>query len=186
MPGHRIKNPKIRIEDVEVPTPNDPRKESRQYVKFDEKMGELICELMANGWSMRQITKLDGMPGRTNINRWILKGFAEDAPKDLKRFAESYTRAKDLRVNFWEEEIIDISDDTSNDWMEREHPNGGSTKVADKEVVLRARLRIDTRKWLMSKLIPKRYGEKITQELTGADGAELVPIVNVSIKPSRS
>lgn len=59
------------------------------------------------------------------------------------------------------DEIIEIADDGSNDWMEREGkaaPNG--------EMVNRSRLRVDTRKWLMSKMAPKKYGDKMSTELT--------------------
>jgi acyl-CoA thioesterase FadM len=39
--------------------------------------------------------------------------------------------------------------------------------------IARAKLQVDTRKWIMSKMAPKKYGEKIQQELTGPDGKPL-------------
>ena len=52
---------------------------------------------------------------------------------------------------------------------------------------LQARLRVDTRKWLLSKMLPKRYGDRVTQELVG-DGDQ--PIVSrielVPIAPRRA
>jgi hypothetical protein len=62
----------------------------------------------------------------------------------------------------WADEIVDICDDASNDWMER---NNGDDKesswVLNGEHVQRSRLRIDTRKWLLSKLKPEKYGDKL-------------------------
>jgi hypothetical protein len=76
-------------------------------------------------------------------------------------FAEQYARAKEAQVDAMGEELLDIADDVSNDVSgELGMPNG----VA----VQRAKLRTDTRKWLMGKLQPKKYGDK-TQH-TGADG----------------
>lgn len=73
---------------------------------------------------------------------------------------DRYARAKEAQMDYLAEEIIDISDDGSNDLMtivkgdmEYESEN--------KEVTNRSKLRVDTRKWVMSKLAPKKYGDKI-------------------------
>ncbi len=39
----------------------------------------------------------------------------------------------------------------------------------------RDRLRIDARKWVVPKMLPKKYGDKVTNELTGANGERLMP-----------
>jgi len=59
------------------------------------------------------------------------------------------------------EEILEIADDGSNDWIERELESGHVVKVADHKHIARSRLRVDTRKWLMSKLLPKKYGDRL-------------------------
>ena len=66
--------------------------------------------------------------------------------------------------------------------MERLNKNGEVEMVVNYENIQRSRLRVDTRKWIMSKLAPKKYGDKVTQELTGKDGAELIVNVNISEK----
>ena len=50
---------------------------------------------------------------------------------------------------------------------------GEMVKVIDSVSVQHAKLKVDTRKWLMSKMKPKKYGDKIAQELTGADGGPI-------------
>ena len=69
-----------------------------------------------------------------------------------------YARAMEMRADVLFDETIDIADNPDPD--------------ADTQ---RDRLRVDARKWVTSKMLPKKYGDKITQELTGADGAKLMP-----------
>jgi hypothetical protein len=72
-------------------------------------------------------------------------------------FREQYERAKREGAEAWAEEILDISDDGSNDFYIDED---GTEKV-NHENIQRSRLRVDSRKWLMSKLLPKKYGDKV-------------------------
>ena len=66
------------------------------------------------------------------------------------------------------EELLDIADDGANDWLKNK--NG---LMLNKEVVLRSRLRVDTRKWYLSKVLPKKFGEKL--DLTSL-GDKIIPI----------
>lgn len=77
---------------------------------------------------------------------------------------DRYTRAKQSGLEAMADEILEIADDTSGDTYE---DGSGAVKIAP-DVVDRARLRIDSRKWLLSKLAPKKYGDKV--ELGGNVG----------------
>jgi hypothetical protein len=66
-----------------------------------------------------------------------------------------------LRAERMAEEILDIADDGSNDWIEREQ-DGRTVIVADHEHIQRSKLRVDARKWLMAKMLPKKYGDRTT------------------------
>ena len=69
----------------------------------------------------------------------------------------------------WADEKVEIADNASNDWMEREDSdNPGFT--LNGEHIQRSRLRIDTRKWLLSKLVPKKFGDKC--DLNSSDHEE--------------
>jgi hypothetical protein len=62
--------------------------------------------------------------------------------------AERYARARQRQYEGWAEDLLEISDDPSRgDAQER-------------------RLQVDTRKWLLSKLLPKQYGDKIDVNTT--------------------
>lgn len=119
-----------------------------------------ICERMACGESLSQICRSPEMPDRKTVYRWRLENEA---------FAKLYERARTILHEHWADEIIDISDDSRNDWVTREMRNGGTEKVVDHDHINRSRLMVDSRKWLLSKLRPE-YGEKVRQEVTGKDG----------------
>ena len=57
------------------------------------------------------------------------------------------------------DEILEIADDSSNDWIDREGPDGKKYRVFNPDSIRRSK-RIGARKWLISKLMPKRYGWK--------------------------
>ena len=108
-----------------------------------------ICRRMELGESLRQICASPGMPGRTTVMRWL-----EAEPE----FRESYARARERLVEFWADEIIEIADDTERDFVDGK---------VDHENINRSRLRVDARKWLMSKLAPRKYGDKIAATVSG-------------------
>jgi hypothetical protein len=92
---------------------------------------------------------------------------------DDEEFSKKYTRAKANQVLILAEQIIDIADDSSKDTYEVDL-DGITVKKLDREVIERAKIRIDTRKWLASKLAPKIFGDKSTLALTDPDGGPLV------------
>jgi hypothetical protein len=57
----------------------------------------------------------------------------------------------------------------------------------DNALVQQARLRVDTRKWILSKMLPKRYGDRVTTEVTGDPNAPLLTRIElVAVSPKRS
>ena len=85
-------------------------------------------------------------------------------------FLQQYARAKEESADALAEEILDIADDGSNDWMIRHDKDGEEGWQLNGEHVQRSRLRVDSRKWIASKLKPKKYGDKTTTEHTGTVG----------------
>ena len=92
-----------------------------------------------------------------------------------------YARAKDMQADILAEQIIHIADDSSKDTMQKFDQNGKPIDVEDKEWTSRSKLRIDSRKWLASKLKPKKYSEKM--DLTsGGEKIEPTVITGMIIK----
>jgi hypothetical protein len=140
---------------------------------FTAALGDEICERIAMGEAVRQVCLLPEMPDETTFYRWILKDEA---------FRAQYRKAKEAQMDRMEESLIEIADDSRNDWVERENERGEKKTVLNDEVVQRAKVRIATRQWLMSKLKPKKYGEKV--ELSG-EAAKTEITVNVALSKER-
>jgi hypothetical protein len=122
-----------------------------QPTKYNDSLASTILRLMTTGMSLKRICDQPGMPCADSVYYW--QAIHPD-------FSVRYARAMLDRAQFWAEEILDISDDGSNDWVEQQR-NGRTVMVADHEHIQRSRLRVDTRKFLMAKLDPKRWGDKI-------------------------
>ena len=120
-------------------------------------MADIICERIAKGESLRKICLDKDTPSHTTILKWL---------REIEGFASQYARAREDQAEFYLDEIIAISDESSQDKV----ANEDGTERTDSEAIQRSKLRVDTRKWAMSKLAPKKYGDKITQEVTGANG----------------
>jgi hypothetical protein len=133
--------------------------------EFSQEIADAICERLIDGESLRSICKSDEMPSKSTVIRWL----ADDR---YERFRVQYAHAREAQAETFVDEICDIADDGSNDWMVRNNPNNPGW-VENGEAISRSKLRVDTRKWAASKMAPKKYGEKITQELTGKDGGAI-------------
>jgi len=113
----------------------------------------LICELIATTSTgvSRIVKDTKGFPSYTIVKEWMT---------DDSEFAAKYARAKEDQADLMAEEIIDIADDVSGDYDEAE-------KYV-RENVQRSRLRVDARKWVASKLKPKKYGDKLDMNVQTA------------------
>lgn len=140
---------------------------------FTQDVADTICARIAEGESLRRICRGDDMPSLQTVMNWLAKN---------GDFVEQYARAREAQQDAFADEILDIADDGTNDWMEKHSKDGESIGwVVNGEAVQRSRLRVESRKWLMSKLAPKKYGEKITADLNhGAQDslAELMKVID--------
>ncbi len=118
---------------------------------------EAFFDAILDGVSVREFCKRDGAPEE----RTIYKALARDP-----EFVQDYARVKDMMMVRFEADLIEIADDTAQDTHTTTYEGGVERTSPNTEWISRARLRVDTRKWLMSKLAPKKYGDhlKIDQE----------------------
>ncbi len=133
---------------------------------FSPEIAQEICEKLAQGRTLRDVCRDDGMPAESTVRLWALE--------DREGFSAQYARAREIGYMSMADELMEVADDGSNDWMKRQDEDGQSSYVLNGEHVQRSRLRVDTRKWLLSKALPKLFGDKITQEHTGPDGSPVV------------
>ena len=118
---------------------------------YSERLADKICSRIADGESVRSICADKGMPSKSMVFRWLGKH---------ETFRDQYVRAKEAQAEHMADEILDIVDDGSNDWMERKRPDGSTEMVLNSEHIQRSKLRTDARKWLLSKMLPKKYGDR--------------------------
>lgn len=118
---------------------------------YTPELAAKICAQLAMGKSVRTVCKSDDMPSATTVFNWL--GSRPD-------FVEQYTRAKEESADVLSEDMMDISDDATNDYMEALGDEGGIAYKLNGENIQRSKLRVETRKWLASKLKPKKYGDK--------------------------
>jgi hypothetical protein len=130
----------------------------RPAFEFNQGYADILCDLIsANSMSVgaicRNMKEQDpNFPGKTTIFKWLANN--ED-------FANQYTRAKKAQAELLVDEIIEIADERAFDTK----INDLGYQMPDHEYMQRSRLRIDTRKWLACKLIPKVYGERIIADI---------------------
>lgn len=129
---------------------------------YTPEIAESICRRLAAGETLRAICRDEDMPAESTVRAWALD--------DVEGFSAHYTRAREIGYFGMADELIEIADDVHLDTI-----RGGEDEPdrANHEWITRSRLRVDTRKWLLSKALPKVYGDKLTAELTGKDGAAL-------------
>ena len=139
-----------------APPKKTPKKNGRPS-KYTDKLADKICQMIAQGQSVRSICTKKDMISMQTFFRWL---------RENDKFREQYARACEERSYMHAEDIIEIADNATNDYMEKLEGDG---YIFNSENVQRSRLRIDTRKWLMSKLNPKVYGDKLDMTTNGND-----------------
>jgi hypothetical protein len=130
---------------------------------YTEDLADLICERLAIGESMRSIARDEDMPAMSTLFKWL---------RVHPSFTEQYERAKVESADAMSEDCIDIADNIDGQTVMVDGVplvvEGEMVKVVDSVSVQHAKLKVDTRKWLMSKMKPKKYGERTTTEHTGS------------------
>ena len=112
---------------------------------YTEEMGNLICDKLTEGVSLRKLCSQPEFPVASTVYVWLDR---------FPDFAERYARAREAATEDMLEDILEIADHPELDPQEK-------------------RVRIDTRKWAMGKLRPKKYGDKQTHEIGNKDGETL-------------
>ena len=119
---------------------------------YSAAIAERICVMISDGRTITSICSDDDMPSLNAVYGWL---------RSQPAFSEAYARAREDQQDTFAAQILDISD-TETDPQ-------------------RARNRIDARKWHAAKAAPRKYGEKVTQEHTGADGGPIT-VASMNLK----
>ena len=135
------------------------RKVRRAPVRYTEALADEILDRLSNGEALNSICADPHMPDEKAVRKW--------AVDEALGFGPKYTRAREMQADWWAEEIISISDSVR--------------RGASSEEVNAARLAVDSRKWIASKLMPRRYGDRVTVE--GNPDAPLQTVTRIELVP---
>lgn len=146
---------------------------------YSEEIADIICERMVCGVedkpeSLRSICRSEGLPSLGTVMRWLAKH---------PEFREQYRAAREAQSEMHQEEIIEISDNCTDD-VQMLLANDEQTELGriKHSAIARAKLQIDTRKWVMSKMAPKKYGDKTVLSNDPDNPVNTAP-VQVSVTP---
>lgn len=117
-----------------------------------DRIFNFICEEISKGSSLRVSLQKEECPSSSTFYLWL----DEDNDK-----SKQYARACEERSDLIFEEILDIADNGSSD-----KKIVSDQEVIDYENIQRSKLRVDARKWMLGKMNPKKYGDKIQQDVT--------------------
>lgn len=127
---------------------------------YTQAVADRICQELASGSSLRKICKAPGMPPESTVREWVID--------DVNGFAAHYTRARQMCAERWADEVLDLAD-----LPPATLPDGR----IDAGAVNHQRLMVDSRKWLLSKVLPKVYGDKVAVDHNG--GVSLTVVTGV-------
>jgi len=136
---------------------------------FTQELADEICAQLESGLSLNAICKREDMPTEAAVRAW--------ARDDYQGFASKYARAREIGYLRLADEIIEISDEATQDTYIDSYGN----ERTNQEVVARSRLRVDSRKWLLSKMLPKVYGEKVDHTHGGDPANPIKSLVEITI-----
>ena len=122
------------------------RRPEKTLVRYSPEIAAEICARVARGEGLTQVCESDETkyPNETVVRRWVLD--------NVGTFREEYLVACKTRAERWADEIATIADEP----IERDANGRG-----DNAAVQRQRLRVDTRKWLVQKMLPRVYGDRV-------------------------
>lgn len=129
--------------------------------KDKDNIFEYVCQEIEKGRALRNVLKDENMPSTSTFYQWL----DNDEVK-----AKQYARATEVRADIIFDDILAIADENTNDTSINE--NG--IEVVNNDVIQRSRLRIDARKWVLSKLNPKKFGDK-TDVTSGGEKIQNIP-----------
>lgn len=133
---------------------------------IDETIADEVVEWISEGKTLREFCRQDSKPSYGTIYNWLKKDEA---------FAERFAGAREQGEDVIAQECLEIADDGTNDWETRKNRKGEEYDVPNVELVMRSRLRIDTRLKLLAKWNPRKYGDSVKH--VGADGESAIQFV---------
>lgn len=133
-------------------TKTQKRKPGAGRPHVSEELLMQVIDRMCEGESLNQICKDQSMPSKGTVLNYAMMNREADQ-EWVQNFSKAYEIAKMVRAESWADEMMELAD----------------TTIPSSEEIQKTRLQVDTRKWLVGKLL-NQYSEKSRHEITGKDG----------------
>ena len=145
----------------------------RPPLPFDQAKADEICERLSGGESLLQICKDEGFPPQTLIFQWLAKH---------PDFAQNYARARQFWAESEFERMMEIADTPQ--LGEKTKTTDKGTEVITGDMTDHRRLQVDTRKWALARMFPKKYGDATLLKHGDPEGNKLeITVTRVNKKP---
>jgi hypothetical protein len=131
---------------------------------FTPALFSAICDRISHGDSLREVCRDPEMPHKSTVLRWL---------REKPELRDQYRDARDDLLEYWASDILEIADDGTNDMVPGLNKYGDEVMVPNHANVQRDRLRIHSRQWLLGKLKPKVYGDRVEHEVSGEVGLKV-------------
>lgn len=135
---------------------------------YTPEIGDLICDRLANGESLRTICSGDDMPDRESVRRWLMAN---------ESFRGQYALAREAQADTLFDDVLEIADNVQIGETIKTKEDG-TVEVVSGDMIQHRRLRVDARKWMAGKLRPKVYGDKVA--IGGADDLDPIRTVDMT------
>jgi len=158
--------PKTEAKGAMTPAKAASAPKTGRPTKFNQQTADLICIMLSEGLSLRQILKADTqgvLPAQSTVYEWLLR---------FPLFAEQYARAREEQADTNADEILEIADEHPPEYTDKD----GRTSL-DVTYIHWQKNRIEARKWTAAKLRPKKYGDRMAVE--GVDGGAAIKTEDV-------
>lgn len=129
-----------------------PVAETGRPSSFTQEVADKICERLAKPESLRSICSDESMPSRTTVFRWL---------REHEAFRNQYAHAREDQADAYFDEIIELSDTCVIGEKTEKDADGKVVKVTTGDMIERSRLGIETRKWALGRMKPKKYGDRL-------------------------
>jgi hypothetical protein len=123
-----------------------------------------VCARIASGEPLTAICRDDGIPDVKTVYRWLVAN---------EEFRLLYARAREDQADTLADQIIDIADTPVQGTKTKTDANGKVIETTEGDMIEHRRLQVDARKWIAAKMKPRKYGDQLRTELTGADGGPI-------------
>ncbi len=120
---------------------------------YSQELADKICSLLAEGISLRTVCLYEEMPNKSTVFRWL---------REKQIFRDQYAQAKEEGSEAQHEDLMDLGDEAI-ELAQNVDPKASGA------VVQAVKLKADNLKWSMSKMKPKKYGDKIDMTTNGKE-----------------